>query len=319
MTQHHETHRWTPRLSTTSEAELVAGLAVGGSVALESLQVLRGRHMPALLDYARLCVSEERFAAQLCHQTLSTAVRTAAAGRVRPGGVRHSLVLLLQQHAAEWADDERRQRLEPAFVRWLFETGHGGAGHAAVGKHLLRAFWHLPQHEQEILWYTEVEPGGTEIAAVYAGIAETDLAYERDHALRALLRSYLQTYGASCDEPECRGYLRILDAQARSALPEGVSPELDAHLSACVRCEHALIELSTLYTAPRVALVPALIGYSGLRYAERVVPVRLPAGGQDPAHRHSASRRRAPALHVALAVLVVALAVSVVLGMRASA
>ncbi|MFF0201407.1 hypothetical protein [Streptomyces sp. NPDC005017] len=305
-------------MSTTSDAELVAGLSSRGSAAFEALQVLRARHLPTLLEYARLCVPEERFAAQLCHQTLSTGVRVAAAGRVRPRAVRHSLLLLMRRHAAEWADDDRRQRLAPEFVHWLLEVGEHEVRHESVPNQLTHAFWRLPQHEQEILWYTEIEPGGRELAAICAGVDAAELAYHRDHALTTLLRDYLDTYGTSCDGPECRGYLRILDARARSSPPAALSTEFDTHLAACVRCEHALFELRTLYTAPRVALVPALVGYSCLAYAERATPVPRPAVVREAAHRHSAPSRPATTLHMALAVLVAAVVVGVVLGVRAS-
>ncbi|MFD8151664.1 hypothetical protein ACFV28_13060 [Streptomyces sp. NPDC059720] len=322
MTDHEAPHADPHRTSGASDAELVTYLTLGAPSASHALQVLRSRHSSALLHYARLCAADERFALQLCRQTISTAAQAAVAGRVESRAVRHSLLLLVQNLAAEWNFDERQQRLDPAFTRWLREFGDEHTWqpvhHRGAGNHLLRAYWQLPQMQQEILWHGEVEVSGRELACACAGITVADFEYQRDQALTALRRGYLETYGAGCGDSDCRGYVRILDAQARSSVP-GTSPEFDAHRADCAGCDHALTELTTLYEAPRLALIPALIGYAGTRYiGRRATPVPAVAAEPDAVVRPSSPRRPRLVVPVTITVAAATLVVGAALSLRAS-
>ncbi|MFF0205178.1 hypothetical protein [Streptomyces sp. NPDC005017] len=304
----------------SSDAELVANLARGASHGPQALQVLRSRHFPALRDYARLCVQDERIADQLTRQVMSSAAQTAAAGRVRSRAVRHNLLLHVQRLAAQWATDERHHRLRPAFTRWVAEVGGDPANplrHWADHNNLLRAFWQLPQFEQELLWYAEIEGSDRELASRYAGTGQGDFGYHREHALTALRHAYLGVHGTKCSDKDCRGYVRILQAAAQSPVP-GISPDFDAHRVDCLRCEEALHDLTTLYTAPQLALTTGLIGYAGPAYAAS----SSGRNASDPAARTAGCRthqRPSIALPLALTVLVLALAAGAIASLRTSA
>ncbi|MER6678766.1 hypothetical protein [Streptomyces sp. NPDC000983] len=316
-------------LPTASDAELLAYLTQGTPLAVEALQVLRHRHMAALMHYARLCTTEERHAFELSRQALSSAARAAAAGTWQPGAVRHSLLLQLQALTAQWAGDERRLRLSPDFLHWLFRADDASEGRGARGRTshdvLQHAFRSMPQQLQVILWHEELEPRGIELAATCAGIEVSEVEYHREQALTALRRNYLQTYGARRSDTECKGYLRILDTQARRMGVGTVSSDFDAHRALCADCEQALHELAALYADPRSVLSPGLIGFAGGGYTERrsrrEPPVRrdVPPVRRDVPpvrRRHSAPRNPGLGVRFALAILVAALATGVVLGVR---
>lgn len=304
---------------SASDAALVMELSRGVPYASEALQLLRARHTPALHHYARLCVPDERLADQLVRQAMSAAAGAAAAGRARRRAVRHSLLVLVQSLAAEWAGDERNQRLHPAFAPWLEEHGDSEPWHAVrhrlAQSKVLRAYWSLPQDAQELVWYAEVEANSPEFASLCSGIGMEDLGYEREHALRALCRGYLQVHTEGCPTAECRGYVRILDVQARSSTP--VSPEFDDHRAACPPCDRALHELSSLYAAPSRVLIPALLGYGGTAYVKR----RFSGSEvtQGPGRERSRRWRPGIAMPFALAVLVAVLAAGAFVSLRTSA
>ncbi|OIJ66068.1 hypothetical protein [Streptomyces mangrovisoli] len=261
-----------PHHSELSDVDLLVHLTADAARARDALRLLRTRHLPAARHYARLCVIEERFADQLAHQALSSVAHDAAAGRVRRCAVRHSLLLLIQDLAAAWAADDRHQRLAGDFSRWLLPIDDGGVRRAVprwtVGSDLLHAFWRLPQPEQELLWYTDVETAGRDFGSLYAGTALVEFDYHHEGALTALRRAYLQVFAEGRGQAECRGYVRILEAQSRAPL-SGLSPEFDEHRKRCTHCEQALRELATLHTAPGRCLVERLIGYQGPAYVRR--------------------------------------------------
>ncbi|MER6471533.1 hypothetical protein [Streptomyces collinus] len=305
---------------SASDAALVMELSRGVPYAAEALQLLRARHTPALQHYARLCVADEQSADQLVRQAVSAAAGAAVAGRAHRRAVRHSLLVLVQSLAAEWAGDERHQRLNPAFARWLMEHGDSEPWHAVrhrlAQSKVLRAYWSLPQDAQELVWYAEVEVNSPEFASLCSGIGMENLGYEREHTLRALCRGYVQVHTEACPTAECRGYVKILDAQARSSKP-GISPEFDDHRAACSPCDEALHELSNLYAAPRRVLLSALLGYGGTAYVER--RFSRSEVTQRPGRESSGWWRPGIAMPFALAVLVAVLAAGAFESLRTSA
>ncbi|MEU8935099.1 hypothetical protein AB0D30_35080 [Streptomyces sp. NPDC048409] len=254
-----------------SDGELIAQLARTEPPAHETVQLFRRRHMSSLLRHAWQCVPEERYANQLAWQAISITETAATAGRFRPRAVRHSMLILVQELAAEWAADERGQRLHPDFVGWLTSRGVDPAlavPEWARRNVMLRALRRTPQHEQELLWYVEVEGCSAEVACLHAGTALEEFAYHYDHALLTLGRNYLQAYLEIDDaSPECRGYVRIMDTAARRSQLD-ISPEFSDHRRRCRRCEGAVRELEALYHLPGRALVSALLGYGLKAYSE---------------------------------------------------
>ncbi|MFF4897927.1 hypothetical protein [Streptomyces sp. NPDC001068] len=261
---------WESRLPL-SDGDLIAHLATTEPPAVEAVRLFRDRHMPSLFRYAWQCAPEERYANHLAWQAISITETSAAAGRFRPRAVRHGMLLLVQELAAEWAADEREQRLHPGFLRWL--TSFGGDPRLAVPEWarrsvMVQALRRAPQHEQELLWYVEIEGSSPELAGLHAGTAVDEFDYQHEHALLTLGRNYLQAYreigGLS---PECRGYVRIMDTAARRSQLE-ISPEFSAHRRSCARCEDAVRELEALYHHPGPALISALLGYGLRTYSE---------------------------------------------------
>ncbi|MGW2964927.1 hypothetical protein ACWDGI_41665 [Streptomyces sp. NPDC001220] len=268
--QNNHPRDWESQLPV-SDGELIAHLASTEPPAHEAVRLFRGRHMPSLFRHAWQCAPEERYANQLAWQAISITETAATAGRLRPRAVRHGMLILVQELAAEWAADERNQRLHPDFIRWLMSCGVDptlAVPEWARRNVMLRALRRTPQHEQELLWYVEVEGSSPEKASLHAGTAVEEFNYHHDHALLTLSRNYLQAYQEMDDSsPECRGYVRIMDTAARRSQLE-ISPQFSEHRRSCMRCEDAVRELEALYHLPGRALVSALLGYGLKAYSE---------------------------------------------------
>ncbi|MFJ5777756.1 ricin-type beta-trefoil lectin domain protein [Streptomyces sp. NPDC093094] len=246
------------------DTRLTELLRTRSTTAYPALQELRARHRPAVLAYARLCTTSDTAARQLAAHAFAAAAREAASGTDPETPVRHRLLLLAGQVAAEWTADERAAGLDPHLLPVLRAAGSGGPVPP-----LLRAFASLPPRVQGLVWYGPVEREPEERTALLLGLNRTDVTYGTEPALAALARAALRTRLADSDDPDCQDFRRLIEESVRPDSPRH-SSDLAAHMAHCPHCTAAYEDQCALRDSPRTALAEGLLPWAGTAYANAV-------------------------------------------------
>ncbi|MFI9152708.1 ricin-type beta-trefoil lectin domain protein [Streptomyces sp. NPDC053367] len=238
--------------------------------AYPALQELRARHRASVLTYARLCTAGDTAARQLAAHAFNAAAREAARGTDPGTPVRHRLLLLVGEVAAQWASDERAAGLDAALLPALT------AG--APVPPLLRAFRALPPRTQGLIWYGLIDQELEERTALLLGIGPADVTYDTPAALQALAKSALHTRLADSDDPDCQDFRRLIEESVRPGSPRH-SPDLTTHMAHCPHCTTAYEEQCALRDSPRLAAAEGLLGWGGAAYAREVAAGASAPGG----------------------------------------
>ncbi|MER6677966.1 cellulose-binding domain-containing protein [Streptomyces sp. NPDC000983] len=265
----------------------------------------------AVLSYADLCTAGSTAATELATEAFSTGMREVRAlespagrptGRRTPGLPRIPLLLTaVRTTAADWEVSGRGNRLDPDLRLWLNSANAARYAGPPQGRPLApRALRDMQQSDAELLWLAEVEALPLPVAARRLGL-DPATASEELAQVRALFRDRCHRNHLDAPKaPECRGYVRLLDAVTRSPVAD-TPDDLSRHLATCVECAEAAACLRLHGLGLPAALAGGVIGWGGLAYLERrrrAAEVRLGAGrpelppaGPDPAAQRARAVR----------------------------
>ncbi|MEU8575952.1 RICIN domain-containing protein [Streptomyces asoensis] len=263
------------------DAYLTDRLRAAPAAAYPALRVLRARHHPAVLAYARGCTTSEPAARRLAAEAFTVAARETARGNDPGGPWRHQLLLLSWQVATAWAADDRAAGLDAGLLLVLSNAAPGGPVPP-----LLAAFRSLPSRARGLVWYGVVEREPAERTATLLGLTPEDVAYGTGPALQALAQACLRHRLAASDDPRCVDFRRLIEGSVRPDAPRH-SPDLDAHMAHCPHCATAYEEQCALRDTPRTALAEGLLPWGATAYVtdERESPGPAPRTARRPAGR----------------------------------
>ncbi|MFF3349775.1 cellulose binding domain-containing protein [Streptomyces sp. NPDC002779] len=250
----------------------------------------------AVLSYADLCTAGSTAATDLAREAFSAGMRevraaashgTRYAGRRSPRLPRIPLLLTaVRTAAADWEVSGRGSRLDPDLRLWLNSGKAARYAGPPQGRPLaLRGLRDMQQPDAELLWLAEVEALPLSVVARRLGLDPATVSEELVQ-VRGLFRDRCHRNLLDAPQaPECRGYVRLLDAVTRSPVTE-VPADLSQHLARCVDCAEAAACLRLHGVGLPAALAGGVIGWGGLAYLERrrrAAEVRLGAGRPGPA------------------------------------
>ncbi|WP_328874630.1 cellulose binding domain-containing protein [Streptomyces sp. NBC_00287] len=286
----------------------------------------------AVLSYADLCTAGSTAATELATEAFSTGMREARAadshgtryaGRRPPRLPRIPLLLTaVRTTAADWEVTGRGNRLAPDLRLWLNSDQAARYAGPPQGRPLaLRGLRDMQQPDAELLWLAEVEALPLSTVARRLGLDPATVSDELVQ-VRGLFRDRCHRNHLDAPKaPECRGYVRLLDAVTRSPVAD-TPDDLSHHLARCVDCAEAAACLRLHGVGLPAALAGGVIGWGGLAYLERrrrAAEVRLgpgrpsasPLDGPDPdPAAQKAKAVRSGLIVAAVLVSLLALAVS---------
>ncbi|WAZ24955.1 cellulose-binding domain-containing protein [Streptomyces cinnabarinus] len=245
----------------------------------------------AVLSYADLCTAGSTAAHELATEAFSTGMRevraaesygTRYAGRRSPRLPRIPLLLTaVRTTAADWEVSGRGNRLDPDLRLWLNSTKAARYSGPPQSRPLaLRGLRDMQQPDAELLWLAEVEALPLSVVARRLGLDPATLSDELAQ-VRGLFRDRChRNHLDAPKDPQCRGYVRLLDAVTRSPIAD-TPDDLSRHLATCVDCSEAAACLRLHGLGLPAALAGGVIGWGGLAYLERrrrAAEVRLGAG-----------------------------------------
>ncbi|MGP3925572.1 hypothetical protein [Streptomyces sp. 8N616] len=252
------------------DAELIELVRVGTPLGDKAMDELNRRHLPAVLAYARICSIHDHAAEALAARALTLALREIRSGVSPRETWRYHLLLLVQRAAVRWAVGTRRAELTPRFATWIDDVRADEQDRTAAlpleeNSTVLRGFRALPVPTQGLLWHTVVEEDPDDRVARLLGLRPESIPHVKSRALDALRDAYLQAYLRGSDDPQCRGFGRIIKAVARPDDPRR-SDDLDRHLTGCPGCTQALGVLIALSERPGLVLAEGLLMWGGTGY-----------------------------------------------------
>lgn len=248
-------------LEGASDADLILLVRAGDSAAYEQLFI---RHRDVAIRYARRLSDSER-AEDLCAEAftkildllqrgkgpdvafrayLLTTVRTSHLNTIR-AGIREDLV----------PDHEPIARMTPTI-----EDPDARFDASAI----YRAFDKLPERWQAALWLTSVEGLTNEEASQHLGVRVNAVASLAFRARAGLRQAYLNEHLLETTDPQCRRIVELLPNYLRHALSARRRATVETHLSTCVSCTTAALELTEVNVRLGAVLAPlALAGAIG--------------------------------------------------------
>ncbi|TJZ58745.1 hypothetical protein FCH28_00795 [Streptomyces piniterrae] len=270
---------------------------------------LRRRHLPALLDYARLC-GRPASAEDLALDAFQHAVREIRTAPRVAQPSRYDLLRHVPKTAARWAASGRRADLAPEFLAWLDGNPHSATGQPPSASlpldatPALRAFRRLPDRARAILWHTVVEHDDPEETGRLLGVRPKTVPLLGRRALEHFRGVCLEAHADASDGRQCRGFGSLLEAATRCA-DARPSADIDQHLAGCPSCTHVHTLLAGMNERPDATLAEALLPWGGAalvamrrpRTTTGTTPNRPP--GRRGAARHPAGSGRRAASHVA--------------------
>ena len=125
---------------------------------------------------------------------------------------------------------------------------------------ITRAFRSLPDRWRTVLWHTAVENEPLEKVAQHLGMNANSVAALSFRAREGLRRAYLAEHLGNAADPECRATLGLLAAYVRGVLPRKQSDRVADHLSGCLSCTAARVDLEAINSNLGGLLAPAVLG-----------------------------------------------------------
>ncbi len=272
-----------PTYAELSDARLVEFIRAGAPSPHPAAQELRRRHLPRVLDYARLCCRDEWSADRLAARAFTLALAQIFQTDEPAAPWRHRMLTLVHEAAAGWITNRSRERLDAAYAAHL-EEGHGGE---PSGLPLVRGFAALPPATRTLLWHTLVEGEPDSEVARCTGRRAADVPRLAARARETYRDQCLRVYLERDADEECWAFGRILEVAAGRE-DTGRGSDLPGHLTDCPGCAAVLSGLGELARRPRPLVAAALLGWAGERYlpdvpapaATALVPVA--AGAAEP-------------------------------------
>ncbi|MEV0170207.1 cellulose-binding domain-containing protein [Streptomyces sp. NPDC050803] len=247
----------------------------------------------AVLSYADLCTAGSTAATELARQAFAAGMRELRAaedhgvrgGRRSPRLPRIPLLLsAVRATAADWEEAGKGHALDPDLRLWLHSDKAARYTAPPSGRPLaLRALRDMQQPDAELLWLAEVEALPLTAVARRLGLDPATVSDELAQVHVLFRDRCRRNHLDAPKDPQCRGYVRLLDAVTRSPVAE--TPEdLSRHLARCADCAEAAACLRLHGVGLPAALAGGVIGWGGLAYLERrrrAAEVRLGAGRPD--------------------------------------
>ncbi|GHJ42491.1 hydrolase [Streptomyces sp. TS71-3] len=261
-----------------SDAVLAASLrAPSWSVDPRPLGVLMQRHWEPVLDYAMLCTDltgghPAALAAAALHQVLRGLGRPGPAVALRP-----RLLMTVRSTAEAWALDGQRSHraAEPG-------AAQPGLGVARDRGLALISFDALPPAGQCLLWHTAVEAEPVSVPAALLALDTGSALTELELARGQFRSGMLLTHAERAEQPLCRLYNRLLDAQIRRG--RTLLPDVRQHLLGCPDCAAAAEQLGIFERRLGELLAQAVLGRPAADYlASRTGRPRSVSAEPDPA------------------------------------
>jgi hypothetical protein len=274
-----------PSYGQLSDTKLTQVIRAGGQHAYLAAGVIRRRHLPSGLSYARLCANGDVAAQQLADRAFALASGSVREGTAVNRPWRWRLLLNVEGEAANWAFGALRSELLPEFAAFVDSLQAESADPLRIDVALRErsairaAFERLSEHRQGILLGSLLEDEAPEEVAASMGIEVSDVDEETARSRAALRDQLLRAHLETANGPGCRGFGRILDVVSRPGETRR-SEDFEQHLAECPYCTRTLELLRALEKYPRTALAEGLLVWGGAAFAAaRLAP---DAAGQEP-------------------------------------
>lgn len=259
-----------PEPDETSDADLILRVRAGDSAAYE--QLFR-RHRDVAIRYARRLADAER-AEDLCAEAFTKILDLLQRGKGPDVAFRAYLLTTVRTSHLNTIRSGSREELVPdhepiARMTPTIEDPDARFDASAI----CRAFSKLPERWQAALWLTSVEGLSNEEASRHLGVKVNAVASLAFRARAGLRQAYLSEHLLETTDPQCRRIIELLPSYLRKSLTPRRRVQVDEHLSTCVACTTAAVELSDVDERLGAVLLPAaLLGGVALSSAPVVIP-----------------------------------------------
>jgi RNA polymerase sigma factor (sigma-70 family) len=295
--------------STSSDAELISAARSGDPRAYD---LLRERHAPAALRFARLLTPSPADAGDTVVETLARVLHAIRSGAGPSEAFRPYLLAGIRRVTADRTHTKQTQHAHQAQVPPGAEVAVPGApsvdmtGASLERSLTVKAFRALPERWAAVLWHAEVEHGRPAELARMLGTSANDVAELRARAIEGLRQAYLQIYRSVRTQPECRRVAGKLGDYVKNALSQPAQRQVTGHLSRCRDCSTAHAELAGIKAGLRGMVARAVLGEQVNDYLAPADSA-MAAGMRARLHRVRALIVRRTALPVAACLAVAAI------------
>ncbi len=249
--------------STSSDAELISAARSGDPRAYD---LLRERHAPAGLRFARLLTPSPAEAGDTVVETLSRvqhAIRSGAgpSEAFRPyllAGIRR--VNVDRTHSQHTQHTQHTQAPPGAEVAVPGTPSVDRTGASLERSLTVKAFRAIPERWAAVLWHAEVEHCRPAELARMLGTSANEVAELRTRAIEGLRQAYLQIYRSVRTQPECRRVAGRLGDYVKNALSQPARLQVTGHLDRCRDCSTAHAELAGIRAGLRGMVARAVLG-----------------------------------------------------------
>ncbi|OJX62904.1 MAG: hypothetical protein BGO95_02150 [Micrococcales bacterium 73-13] len=242
-----------------SDAELIVRVRSGDASAMGELYV---RHSEAALRVARATSRDPHLAEDLVASAFERIHGAIARGAGPADSFRAYLYTVVRRLAAEAGVLKARERDTDDWSPYESATAvPDDADRGLEAQLVATAFRTLPERQQAVLWYLEVEGMTPLQAAPLFGLSPNATSALAVRARDALRVAYVQAHVS--DSPihaECAPTRKRLGGYLRSTLSQRDAAKVEAHLLACDECPLVLEELKDVGYGLKSVFGPILVG-----------------------------------------------------------
>ncbi|MFD9965049.1 sigma-70 family RNA polymerase sigma factor [Amycolatopsis sp. NPDC058986] len=240
-----------PTAEEPSDAELITAVRAGE---LRPYGTLYSRHRNAANNLARQLARSATEADDLVSEAFAKMLDILRDGRGPDSAFRAYLLTTLRHIAYDKTQRARRIELtedvettalaaaSPEKISERFpDTAITGLEHSIAA----RAFAHLPERWQKVLWHTEIEGLTPAATAPLLGLTPNGVSALSYRAREGLRQAYLQMFVAAPESrpPNCRRAAAKFGAWARGGLSKREAAPINTHLDGCSACRAVIAEL----------------------------------------------------------------------------
>ncbi|HWL02994.1 MAG TPA: sigma-70 family RNA polymerase sigma factor [Microbacteriaceae bacterium] len=243
-----------------SDAELIIRVRSGDVNAMGDLYE---RHREAALRVARATCRDPHLAEDLVSAAFERIHGAITRGAGPDDSFRAYLYTVIRRLAAEAGLLKSRERDTDDWTPYEAETAVGGddAERTLEAQLVAKAFSTLPERQQSVLWYLEVEGLTPLQAAPLFGLSPNATSALAVRARDALRVAYVQAHVS--DNPvhvDCAPTRRLMGGYLRSSLSQRDAAKVEAHLVECDECPLVLEEIKDVGYGLKSVFGPLLIG-----------------------------------------------------------
>ncbi|MBO9578701.1 MAG: sigma-70 family RNA polymerase sigma factor, partial [Microbacteriaceae bacterium] len=242
-----------------SDAELIVRVRSGDTAAMGELYA---RHHEAALRVARATSGDAHLAEDLVSSAFERTHGAIERGAGPVDSFRAYLYTVIRRLAVEAGIRKSREQDTDDWSPYEASTAVGNDTDRGLEAQLVaKAFQTLPERQQAVLWYLEVEGLTPLQAAPHFGLSPNATSALAVRARDALRVAYLQAHVS--DHPihaECGPTRRLLGGYLRSTLSQRDAGKVEDHLKACDECPLVLEELKDVGYGLKSVFAPLLIG-----------------------------------------------------------